>query len=470
MNKTVCCPKCSAANAVQAKFCAGCGVPLRKACSGCGKTIPVSARFCPLCGLDSAESQERAPLPPALTPIPAADAVVPKATAPEALRPEVPSADLEPAKANIASPIHQQEVEQEAAPAPEVKPEPAPEAITAPKSVPISQATLGMDQKPKRFGPMWIVGVVVGVLAIAGGLGAGWWLSREPIQTQQAVAIAPHVQPENTQSAQPVLQPAPVPEEMAPAPITGLAPPQQIELTPTETATRIFRDIERGDAEAVINSVQGDLAVLGGINPPGSTARERAKNAIIDAARDFQSHGGISSIAITPLKVSGNTALLLVNMALHDGKRSEKRWVFTKIGMEWKWLLGSEAERITRQFQEGKAEASSPSTPVSPQTQARYAPERTMEKPAPNQATLATAPPRQSIQSPTASQGTVPHSQPDSRPALSQPAPPSNAKPSMADKVDKLFRREIEKLERCRGKWGTTPECPQGNWNTEEGF
>lgn len=36
-----------------------------------------------------------------------------------------------------------------------------------------------------------------------------------------------------------------------------------------------------------------------------------------------------------------------------------------------------------------------------------------------------------------------------------------------ANAIEQFFNRELEKLKRCEGKWGKTPECPAGTWNEE---
>ncbi len=45
------CPKCSSANARDARFCRQCGASLAAAkCSGCGAELPAGAQFCGQCG------------------------------------------------------------------------------------------------------------------------------------------------------------------------------------------------------------------------------------------------------------------------------------------------------------------------------------------------------------------------------------------------------------------------------------
>jgi class 3 adenylate cyclase/tetratricopeptide (TPR) repeat protein len=44
------CPSCSTENPPQARFCLACGTPLALACAACGETLPPQARFCMACG------------------------------------------------------------------------------------------------------------------------------------------------------------------------------------------------------------------------------------------------------------------------------------------------------------------------------------------------------------------------------------------------------------------------------------
>jgi len=47
---TIPCPNCGKPVAPDAKFCAECGQPLKKACSNCGTELAPGAKFCPECG------------------------------------------------------------------------------------------------------------------------------------------------------------------------------------------------------------------------------------------------------------------------------------------------------------------------------------------------------------------------------------------------------------------------------------
>lgn len=59
----LCCPRCSANNLPQRKFCAKCGAPLWEACFQCGEICPVGENYCGACGANlgdaAAEQLER---------------------------------------------------------------------------------------------------------------------------------------------------------------------------------------------------------------------------------------------------------------------------------------------------------------------------------------------------------------------------------------------------------------------------
>ena len=53
------CLRCRTANPQEAKFCLGCGAPLKARCEACGAPLPAAARFC----LECAHPVGGAPLP-----------------------------------------------------------------------------------------------------------------------------------------------------------------------------------------------------------------------------------------------------------------------------------------------------------------------------------------------------------------------------------------------------------------------
>lgn len=519
MNNTVRCPKCSTANADQAKFCASCGAALQKSCPGCGKSIPITARFCPACGHDSAESQTP---PPVLAPAPiqVTDHVVPIATAPERFLPaDILSADLEPAESNIASPIHQQKAEHEAAPAPEPAPEAKPDQILAPISVPGPQAEKYSSKKPNHSGLVWIAGAVVAVMVIAGG--AYYFYAARPVlppptgeapegenlpQPPLATANSPIVPPLSVEPTIPVI--AAPPEggsEDAGCTDCGNKPQEDPSLMPylgrdirqlalDQEAMNIGRELFHthcaschradgkgqrdvpnltdniwlfgGDPESIKWSiVQGRVAEMPGNLVNGQEDAREVSHYVL----------ALASLPHDPqLAALGRAKYLTACSGCHGdtGKGNFKAgfpdltdnaWRFgsneasiidvilrgRKGGMPQFWQLGQAKAHLLAAYVIALADKK----PV------RNSLGRIQQVPKPTEPVFISKSPQPEATRPAASQ----IAQPQPHPAPSQQADrPSNP-------IEALLNREMERFKRCQGKWGKTPECPQGNWNTEEG-
>jgi len=528
MNKTVRCPKCAAVNTDQAKFCARCGTALQKACLKCAKQMSVTARFCPACGHDTVDSQEQEPIP-APAPIPVADSEAPMASAAEASQSEVQSFDLVPAKVNIAPPIRQQEAQQEAAPAPvpEAKPEPASEPIPALITAPVPQTEKFPGKKPNRTGLVWMAGAVVAVMAIVGG--AYYFYAARPVQPSPIGAA-----PEGENLTQPPLasadNPAPPPTTEPTIPVIAASPeggsgdagctdcgnkPQEEpsyspylsrdirQLALDQEALNIGRELflthcanchrPDGKGQRDVPDLTDNRWLFGG--DPGSiqTSIAHGRAAPMPAFPDASFGEGVAKeMANYVLRLGGKSH----NAQLADSGRA--KYQANSVGCHGEsgkgnqavgfpdltddaWRFGGNELAIAETIMKGRMGGMPPflaslgEAKIHLLTAYVYAmadkrPSKNsvipaQQAPRPAEPVFISRPPQPEPTRPSSS--LVPQSQP--RPAPPQPSPsPQANRPS--NPIEALVNREIERLKRCQGKWGKTPDCPQGNWNTEESF
>jgi class 3 adenylate cyclase/tetratricopeptide (TPR) repeat protein len=85
------CPRCEHENAVKARFCEHCGLPLARVCAECGSYASPTARFCSQCGRPLADAAGQSPFvsPKAYTPLHLADKILTARAAIEGERKQV---------------------------------------------------------------------------------------------------------------------------------------------------------------------------------------------------------------------------------------------------------------------------------------------------------------------------------------------------------------------------------------------
>jgi hypothetical protein len=225
-------------------------------------------------------------------------------------------------------------------------------------------------------------------------------------------------------SPPPEIAPRPA-QPQTPAPGGASAkPPATVQERPAQVLKRYYRNVSRGRLDAALS-----MQYRADPQRAGSASGRATQQSLQDLQQDLRRNGGIESLKVTSERIAGNKAELVVTRTMANGAVYVERRELVNDDGRWK-VSGAAAKVEQAHTPEAVASA-----PVVPRTPAPAAPPKVDSGATPNQA------------------------------ASAEPPEPK----TVFGRIGQFLRREKEKLERCQGKWGTTPDCPANQWYDKKG-